>query len=89
MDLTGLVAGTQFRGQFESRMKSLIEEQGEAEIVCRFCGTRHLFEKEELQGMLDEMNKQRFRELAESLNNPVDLQAMAAAKKAAEEEKGE
>lgn len=26
MDLTGLVAGTQFRGQFESRMKGLIEE---------------------------------------------------------------
>ena len=26
MDLTALVAGTQFRGQFESRMKSLIEE---------------------------------------------------------------
>ena len=26
LDLTALVAGTQFRGQFESRMKSLIEE---------------------------------------------------------------
>ncbi len=26
MDLTSLVAGTQFRGQFESRMKGLIEE---------------------------------------------------------------
>ena len=26
MDLTALVAGTQFRGQFESRMKSLIDE---------------------------------------------------------------
>jgi len=26
LDLTGLVAGTQFRGQFESRMKGLIEE---------------------------------------------------------------
>ena len=26
LDLTGLVAGTQFRGQFESRMKNLIEE---------------------------------------------------------------
>ena len=26
MDLTALVAGTQFRGQFESRMKGLIEE---------------------------------------------------------------
>ena len=25
MDLTALVAGTQFRGQFESRMKGLIE----------------------------------------------------------------
>ena len=28
LDLTALVAGTQFRGQFESRMKSLIEEIG-------------------------------------------------------------
>ena len=26
LDLTALVAGTQFRGQFESRMKGLIEE---------------------------------------------------------------
>ena len=26
LDLTSLVAGTQFRGQFESRMKGLIEE---------------------------------------------------------------
>jgi ATP-dependent Clp protease ATP-binding subunit ClpC len=26
MDLTALVAGTQFRGQFESRMKGLIDE---------------------------------------------------------------
>ena len=26
MDLTALVAGTQFRGQFESRMKGLVEE---------------------------------------------------------------
>jgi len=69
-------------------MKSLIEEQGEAEILCRFCGTRHLFNKEELEEMLDEMNKQRFREIAESLQNPVDLKAMADAKKA-EEEKSE
>ena len=26
LDLTGIVAGTQFRGQFESRMKGIIEE---------------------------------------------------------------
>ena len=26
LDLTALVAGTQFRGQFESRMKGLIDE---------------------------------------------------------------
>ena len=26
LDLTGLVAGTQFRGQFESRIKGLIDE---------------------------------------------------------------
>ena len=32
LDLTALVAGTQFRGQFESRMKGLIEEIRKAEI---------------------------------------------------------
>ena len=32
LDLTALVAGTQFRGQFESRMKGLIEEIGRAHV---------------------------------------------------------
>lgn len=33
MDLTALVAGTQFRGQFEGRMKGLIEEVKNSAIL--------------------------------------------------------
>ena len=33
LDLTSIVAGTQFRGQFESRMRSLIKEASDAENV--------------------------------------------------------
>ena len=34
LDLTALVAGTQFRGQFESRIKGLIEEvKNEGNII--------------------------------------------------------
>ena len=33
LDLTALVAGTQFRGQFESRMKGLIDEVKRSNII--------------------------------------------------------
>lgn len=41
LDLTALVAGTQFRGQFESRVKSLIDEVKEAGNVMLFIDEVH------------------------------------------------
>ena len=41
LDLTGLVAGTQFRGQFESRVKGLLEEIKEAKNVILFIDEIH------------------------------------------------
>ena len=41
LDLTGLVAGTQFRGQFEARVKGLIEEIREAGNVILFIDEIH------------------------------------------------
>ncbi len=41
LDLTSLVAGTQFRGQFESRIKSLIEEIKESGNVILFIDEVH------------------------------------------------
>ena len=41
LDLTGLVAGTQFRGQFESRVKGLVEEVKEAGNVILFIDEIH------------------------------------------------
>lgn len=41
LDLTGLVAGTQFRGQFESRVKGLITEVKEAGNVILFIDEIH------------------------------------------------
>lgn len=41
LDLTALVAGTQFRGQFESRMKSLIDEVKNAGNVMLFVDEVH------------------------------------------------
>ena len=41
LDLTGLVAGTQFRGQFESRIKGLIEEVKEAKNIILFIDEIH------------------------------------------------
>lgn len=35
-------------------LQALIEEQGEAETVCRFCGSRYPFSKEDLQRLLRE-----------------------------------
>ncbi|MDO4743384.1 MAG: ATP-dependent Clp protease ATP-binding subunit [bacterium] len=41
LDLTGLLAGTQFRGQFESRVKGLIEEVKEAGNIILFVDEVH------------------------------------------------
>ncbi|MBP0979229.1 MAG: ATP-dependent Clp protease ATP-binding subunit [Oscillospiraceae bacterium] len=41
LDLTALVAGTQFRGQFESRVKGLIEEVKSAENIILFIDEVH------------------------------------------------
>ncbi len=41
LDLTGLVAGTQFRGQFESRVKGLVEEIKEAGNIILFIDEVH------------------------------------------------
>lgn len=41
LDLTALIAGTQFRGQFESRMKSLIDEIKNAENIILFIDEIH------------------------------------------------
>ncbi len=41
LDLTGLVAGTQFRGQFESRVKGLVEEIREAGNIILFIDEIH------------------------------------------------
>ncbi len=41
LDMTGLVAGTQFRGQFESRVKGLIEEVKQAGNIILFIDEIH------------------------------------------------
>ncbi len=41
LDMTGLVAGTQFRGQFESRVKGLVEEIKEAGNIILFIDEIH------------------------------------------------
>ncbi len=41
LDLTGLVAGTQFRGQFESRVKGLVEEVKKAGNIILFIDEIH------------------------------------------------
>lgn len=33
-------------------LRSIIEEDGQAEIVCRFCNTKYMFEREELETLL-------------------------------------
>ena len=59
-------------------VKAILEEQGEAEVVCRFCGKKHYFGKDELKAIVDELDKERFKQFVQNLNTQVDLQAMAA-----------
>lgn len=58
-------------------VKAILDEQGEAEVVCRFCGKKHYFSKEELKEIVDELDKERFKNFVASLNNQIDLQKMA------------
>lgn len=58
-------------------VKAILEEQGEAEVVCRFCGKKHYFPKEELKEILDELDRERFKNFVAGLQNQVDLQTMA------------
>ena len=36
-------------------MKTILEEDGEAELTCQFCRTKYHFDKEHLERLLDEM----------------------------------
>ncbi|MGZ0039075.1 Hsp33 family molecular chaperone HslO [Paenibacillus ottowii] len=38
----------------ESELKQLIEEEGQAEVVCHFCNEAYQFNKDELQNLLDQ-----------------------------------
>jgi molecular chaperone Hsp33 len=39
----------------EEDLKTIIEEDGEAEMVCQFCTKRYHFEKEQLEKILEEI----------------------------------
>jgi molecular chaperone Hsp33 len=38
----------------EAEIRSLIEDQGQAEIICHFCNERYTFDKSELEALLDD-----------------------------------
>lgn len=59
-------------------VKAILEEQGEAEVICRFCGKKHYFGKDELKKIVDELDRKRFEKFVVGLNNQIDLQMMAA-----------
>lgn len=49
------------------------QQAGEAaEVVCRFCGEKYNFGADELKQMVDELDKERFRRFAASLQNQID-----------------
>lgn len=54
-------------------------EDESAEVVCRFCGEKYEFSPAELGEMVQELDRERFRNFAESLKNQLDLEQMAAA----------
>ena len=39
----------------KEELRSLIDEQGRAEMTCQFCDAVHVFEKEELEELLNEL----------------------------------
>lgn len=57
-------------------LKALYEEKRAedvpAEVVCRFCGEKYHFDPAELRQMLDELDQERFRDFAASLQNRLD-----------------
>ena len=60
LDLTSLVAGTQFRGQFESRMKGLIEEiRREGNIILVIDEVHNLVGAGDAEGSMNAANIQR------------------------------
>lgn len=40
-------------------LKEIIEEDGEAELVCQFCGSKYHFDKDHLETLLEESSKRR------------------------------
>lgn len=48
-------------------------ENAAAEVVCRFCGEKYEFSPAELGEMVQELDKERFRNFAASLRNQIDL----------------
>jgi molecular chaperone Hsp33 len=59
-------------------LKSLYDEKSiageDVEVVCRFCGEKYLFNKEEMRDMVDELDRERFRNFAASLQNQLNVQ---------------
>lgn len=64
-------------------MKELADEKSAAgentEVLCRFCGEAYEFTPAELKEMVDELDRERFRSFAASLQNQIDLNAVASA----------
>ncbi len=61
-------------------VKALLEEQGEAEVVCRFCGKKYHFSEDELQEILDELDRQRIKKFSQNLMRQVQQQDDAVQK---------
>ena len=55
-------------------------ENAAAEVVCRFCGEKYQFAPDELDEMVQELDRERFRSFAAGLRNQIDLAETAAAK---------
>ena len=52
-------------------MKAISEEKDELEIVCRFCGEKYLFGKDDMLALVRELDEERFRRFAASLQNNI------------------
>ena len=40
-------------------LRALIDEQGQAELTCRFCDNVQVFAREQLEALLDGMNRKK------------------------------